>query len=366
MSKIYISLVGGQTAPVYYGIIDSLPDQVILIHSEQSEGEALRIKNEIKIAVELCKLNPVNLQKIFPAVEKLAARFRESEFITINISSGLKPWSLAFFSVFGQMKNVVIEYIDQNNKVWNFTDRKNHSVNFDMDAQFRLYGNPLKNYECFSDYTDADRSVTEKIKEMRKFNPKDFNDLTMQMAKKPKETSQTLLSGSHLTWFTKEKEFEFVLKKKETIKQVVLKSPHARKLLFNAGWFEYEIALILSRWEHAKEIRLNCIFPAKNKSAKNEIDIIVDTGAKLLFVECKTQIKNITDIDKFHSAVKNYGGLGSKALFITDALMDETAKEKCQDSNILTFSLQNKMLGAAPEKMLFMLLNSELFNINTK
>jgi hypothetical protein len=46
--------------------------------------------------------------------------------------------------------------------------------------------------------------------------------------------------------------------------------------------------------------------------------------------------------------------------------MDETAKEKCQDCNILTFSLQHKMLGVAPEKMLFMLLNSELFNINTK
>ncbi|MDR1895468.1 MAG: DUF6293 family protein [Prevotellaceae bacterium] len=366
MSKIHISLVGGQTAPVYHGIIDSLPDQVILIHSEQSEKEALRIKNEIPIAAELCKLDPVDLQQIFSAVEKLAARFRESESITVNISSGPKPWSVAFYSVFSQMKNAVIEYIDQNNKVWSFTDRKNHSVNFDMDAQFRLYGNPLKNYKCFSDYTDADRSVVEKIREMRNFNFKDFNDLTMQMAKKPNETSQTLPSGSHLTWFTKEKEFEFVLKKKGTIKKEVLKSPQVRQLLFNTGWFEYEIALILSQWEHAKEIRLNCMFPAKNKSAKNEIDIIVDTGAKLLFVECKTQIKNITDIDKFHSAVKNYGGLGSKALFITDAVMDETAKEKCQDSSILTFSLQNKMLGVDPEKMLFMLLNSELFNINTK
>jgi hypothetical protein len=235
-----------------------------------------------------------------------------------------------------------------------------------MDAQFRLYGNPLKNYKCFSDYTDSDRFVIEKIKGMRDFNPKDFNYLTMQMAKKPNEISQTLPSGSYLTWSPKEKEFEFVLKKKETIKRIELKSPHIRNLLLNAGWFEYEVALILSRWEHAKEIRMNCIFPAKNKSTKNEIDIIVNTGAKLLFVECKTQIKNITDIDKFHSAVKNYGGLGSKALFITDAVMDETPKEKCKDSNILTFSLHDKMLGAAPGKMLFILLNSELFNINIK
>ncbi|MDR1983549.1 MAG: DUF1887 family protein, partial [Prevotellaceae bacterium] len=356
MSKIHVSLVGGQTAPVYSGIIDSQPDQVILIHSEQSEEEALRIKNEIEIAVELCKLDPVDLQQIFSAVEKLAVRFRDSESITVNISSGLKPWSLAFYSVFGQMKNAVIEYIDQNNKIWNFTDRKNHSVNFDMDAQFRLYGNPLENYQCFSDYTEADRSMMEKIKEMRKFNPKDFNYLTMQMASNPNEISQTLPSGSRLTWFPQEKEIEFVLTRRGTSKRVLLKSPHARNLLFYAGWFEYEIALLLSRWEHAKEIRLNCIFPAKNKSAKNEIDIIVDTGAKLLFVECKTQIRNITDIDKFHSAVKNYGGLGSKALFVTDALMDETAKEKCQDCNILTFSLQHKMLGVAPQKMLFMLL----------
>ena len=74
---------------------------------------------------------------------------------------------------------------------------------------------------------------------------------------------------------------------------------------------------MLSSWEYAKEIIMNANFPYKNNNPKNEIDIIVNTGNRLLFVECKTQINDITDIDKFRTAVKNYGGMGCKALFIT-------------------------------------------------
>jgi len=42
MAKVNISLVGGQTYPVYLGIAESKPDKVILIHSEKSKGEVER------------------------------------------------------------------------------------------------------------------------------------------------------------------------------------------------------------------------------------------------------------------------------------------------------------------------------------
>lgn len=111
---------------------------------------------------------------------------------------------------------------------------------------------------------------------------------------------------------------------------------------------------------------MNCIFPTKTNSPKNEIDIIIDTGTKLLFVECKTQINSETDIDKFAAAVKVYGGSGSKALFVTDAPMRDKAKEKCNDNGVLSFSLE-KFGGASLSKSpLFELLEKELFNINPK
>jgi hypothetical protein len=73
---------------------------------------------------------------------------------------------------------------------------------------------------------------------------------------------------------------------------------------------------------------------------KNEVDIIVDAGTKLLFVECKTQVKNSTDVDKFASVVRTYGGLGSKALFVTYSPMVPEALEKCVEKGIAVFDCQ--------------------------
>jgi hypothetical protein len=127
---------------------------------------------------------------------------------------------------------------------------------------------------------------------------------------------------------------------------------------------------MLSHWRYAKEIRLNCLFPDRKshnvRFPKNEIDVIVNTGTKLLFVECKTMISTSTDIDKFRTAVKNYGGMGSKALFVTDNMMNDLQKEKCHDSGIIIFSLKDPAFGPNKEQELFKLLESELFNINTK
>jgi hypothetical protein len=101
-------------------------------------------------------------------------------------------------------------------------------------------------------------------------------------------------------------------------------SKHSFNLVMNSGWFEYKVAKLLEGWSRAQEIWMNVVFPYKpgkdgTRKSKNEIDVIVHTGKKLLFVECKTSVFDKTDIDKFAAAVKNYGGMGSKALFITGA-----------------------------------------------
>ena len=91
---------------------------------------------------------------------------------------------------------------------------------------------------------------------------------------------------------------------------------------------------------------MNCKFladtngsKAAEKFPKNEIDIIVDTGDKALFVECKTNIHNTTDIDKFNTAVRNYGGSGSKALFVCLNKFKENAIQKFADcGNVLSWS----------------------------
>lgn len=363
--KIHITLVGGQPAPVYNGIIATQPDKVVFIYSDNSQEIAARISDEINIPSERRLFDPIELSDIEDKVVQCAENYKDDE-ISVNISSGTKPWAFYFAKVFGQMPNATIFYVDQNNFLWNFTDKSSHKMKFDMDAQFRLLGNPLNNFTSFENIADDDKQVVETIIKLFDLSAKSGNmfRLVDEARKNQHLTEFMLRNGSSMRWVKESKQFEInLIESKNTI---YLKSKHVRDLLLKTAWFEYKVAELISHWDKTEIIRMNCVFPYKDSAAKNEIDVLVKAGSKLLFVECKTQIEDNTDIDKFASAVRNYGGMSSKALFVTNSKMSEKTKEKCKDNNILTFSLQDDHLGLSNDKALALLLDSELFNINTK
>ncbi|HBK28451.1 MAG TPA: hypothetical protein DDZ04_00760 [Parabacteroides sp.] len=383
MSKIHIALVGGQPAPVYHGIVATKPDKVVFVYSENSEDVLESLKREINIPIDEQKpLDPTDPMKILMRAKELADKYKNDD-VSLNISSGLKSWSHLFGIVFDKMENAEVVYMDQNNVLWNYkTMTCSDDFDFDMHALFRLYGNPLVNYTPFEQYTEEDIKVMKEVENIRRFNVEVFNKLVTVLNKDKQNKLLSQKSGrfniendsSYVEW-TKKNEGAGVindvveLSLNKTGKNVTRKfvSPHALSLVFNSGWFEYKVALMLSKWDKAKEICLNCRFPSKVGLDKNEVDIIVNTGKKILFVECKTQISSSADIDKFRSVVNGYGGMGSKGLFVTDAKMSEFNDEKCKERNIIPFSIElAKQWSLAPEKALSLLLDSDLFNINTK
>lgn len=382
MAKIHITLVGGQPAPVYHGIVATQPDKVVFIYSESSRDAMEKVRSEIHMAEDKQEpLNTTDPQQIMKRANILAEKYKNDE-VTLNISSGLKSWSHLFGRVFDSMPNASVVYMDQNNVLWNYRtmERKADFV-FDMDVLFRLYGNRLENYKRLTDYTEKDLKALDKIKNIRLFNIPDFNKLTATLNDKQKNILCNQNSGkfdlmangsqSYVEWEKTTKDSIgfvriFLARKNGKSQEVTFESENAVDLAFNSGWFEFEVATLLSKWTKAKSIYLNCHFPFKPKVDKNEVDIIVNTGTKILFVECKTQITHTTDIDKFRSVVKGYGGTGSKGLFVTDARMTDVARKKCEEHGLLSFSLQDDHLGMSHEKALALLLDSELFNINTK
>ncbi|MBR4712873.1 MAG: DUF1887 family protein [Paludibacteraceae bacterium] len=380
--KVHITLVGGQPAPVYHGIVATQPDKVVFIYSESSRDVVEKVRSEIHVAEdEQEPLNTTDPQLIMVRAKALAEKYKEDE-VTLNISSGLKSWSHLFGRVFDSMPNASVVYMDQNNVLWNYRTMEHKSdFEFDMDVLFRLYGNRLENYKRLTDYTEEDLKALDKIKNIRLFNVFDFNKLTATLNDKQQNILRNQNSGkfdlmangsqSYVEWEKTTKDSIgfvriFLAKKNGKSQEVTFESENAVDLAFNSGWFEFEIATLLSKWTKAKSVYLNCHFPFKPKVDKNEVDIIVNTGTKTLFVECKTQITHTTDIDKFRSVVKGYGGTGSKGLFVTDARMTDVARKKCEEHGLLSFSLQDDHLGMSHEKALALLLDSELFNINTK
>lgn len=378
MSKVHIALVGGQPTPIYHGIVATQPDKVVFIYSKSTRQVVEKVQSEINIPVDYQEpLDPTDPYKIEQRAEELAKTYQDDE-VTLNISSGLKSWSHLFGRVFEQQPNAAVVYMDQNNVLWNYrTMQATSNFEFDMDVLFRLQGNALTCYVRYSDYTEEDNESLRKLESARWYNCGYFNKLTTLLSKEWKAKVDNQNSGC--LYISEENSVEWekpnfarliLSTKKSGIKEFTIESPHAVSLVFHTHWFEYKIARMLSHWRYAKDIRLNCVFPPqKTKSVqfpKNEVDIIVNTGTKILFVECKTQITNSTDIDKFRTAVKNYGGMGSKALFVTDNVMNDLQKEKCKESSIINFALQDTSYGPNKEQELFQLLEQELSNINTK
>ena len=377
MAHIHISLIGGQSYPVYLGIADLNPDGIILIHSSQSREEAERIQQEIDVPTHLLEFDPVDIQSIYHQLEKNFTRLSSDDIYTVNITGGTKLWSIAFYEYFKRYSNAKLIYIDQNNCVCNLVTLEKYQsvVSFDTDSVLRLNGTKAESYLLYQDYTEADKNCINRIKKLRCHSYEKFNAFSIPNKKWENELKQkklgswSLEDGSQIEWDKETTTIKILLinNKSEKLNDM-LTSPHIFNLFFHTGWFEYEVASLLSTWQYAKEIRMNVKFSYNaERNPKNEIDLIVNTGNRLLFVECKTQISDITDIDKFRTAVKNYGGMACKALFVTDAPMKKTAAEKCEDSGISSFSIRDcNQSFFSIQEMLHLKLEQELFAINKK
>lgn len=374
--SIHITLVGGQLLPVYLGIKAANPDKIIFVFSSQTYSEMLRMEKIIKdeqpnVEIEQRMFEPVEIGDILKSASLLFDSVTDKDNVSVNLTSGTKPWSIILFSLFQPREEVSLIYIDQNCKQWDLRTGKWNQLEFDMDKVFELNDNPLENYTPFSDFSEKDIEAIQDIRKLRKHDYSEFNALTIPTKKSNEQIKRRIGeyktdNGSSIKWNKETDEFSIkIINKKGVEKTQEWISPNIKQIVLNAFWFELEVASMLSEWQQAKDIRMNCMFPYQNKSLKNEIDIIVNTGNKILFVECKTQITSNIDIDKFSSAIKNYAGTGNKGILITDAIMTPETKEKCRDNNILFFSIKEcETEQLDPPQELYQLLDEELLNIN--
>lgn len=387
---VHIALVGGQTMPVYLALGESRADRIVLLYSSSTKSEAEKLEIDLKAErscqIESAEFPPFDFVKLRELADSLLKKYSEWD-IEINLSSGTKPWSIVFAMLAGKYDNVQLLYVDQNSIIYNYTTSQHHLA-APMDggiAQMLRYNQTaIESHTNLNEYTDSDRQILPEVKNLRNssYHGKGsiFNTLTIpgknnkaRFSNNIKDTVIDKESGSKITWDKKyqsangiEQFVELNLAERSGFHKHTFVSPHAFDIITSSGWFEYEVATILKKWASSKEIWLNVIFPYDNKNPKNEIDIIVATEYKMLFVECKTQIFERTDIDKFASAVKNYGGMGSKAIFITQQNMDTQAVEKCDTNKIAHFSLYNAEHQQVGHNILFALLDKLMQISNTR
>ena len=122
--KIHITLVGGQPVPVYLGLKELQPEKIIYICSKSSRKEANTISSHYEnISHEFIELDPVDITEIEAKAKSLYELYINDD-VSINLSSGTKPWSLLFYICFENHKSVDYIYIDQNNYLNNIRTKE--------------------------------------------------------------------------------------------------------------------------------------------------------------------------------------------------------------------------------------------------
>ena len=375
MSKLHIALVGGEPTPVYQGIVYSNPDRVVLIYSKKTKNVAENICSQLPSLRHVIKLkifSDSNLHSMEKSAAQLVSEIPADMEVSVNLSSGLKVWTLVFYNVLHpQLPNAQIFCLGQDGTVFDITaDRSDERVDFDMDAQFRLLGNEISSYTSYADYTSSDIAMLNVVLGwgLSQSYHNVLKELTKAFVDRAKGCDTMPLvvekNGSRLEWNPETRSFSGNLKDQA----INFNSLHAWHILLNTGWFEVYVASLLAQFYPPKDIRLNCVFKTRTDAIKNEVDIIVNAGKRLIFVECKTQVFQSIDVDKFASVVRTYGGLGSKALFVTNTRMKAEAQEKCNDKGITTYYTLHKEINTEQEQKALMkrMLDDLVNSWNTK
>lgn len=366
MKNVHIALVGGQTAPVYCGIIEEDPDLVVLVHSAESADIADKIAKKISQEVLMREIVPFDMKEIEREALFLADNYANDE-VSVNLSGGSKIWMLLFFRIFSSNPCTRLFFIDQNNCLWNLRTNESKKISTSyLSILLSLQGNIPTAYHRISEYDDDDDDVANAIFKIRQSNCPAFTQLTSKLSPDweaqlgNKERGTFNSKRGFVAWDRESQEVDITLYKGCQEKAFHLSSPNVISLVFNSGWFEYYVASLFR--DRYQDILLNCIFGTATGKAKNEVDIIVNTGEKLLFVECKTALFRPTDIDKFHSVVQNYGGNGSKAIFITLDAVSKEGCEKCHDNNIPFYVISAHLHHEKDD--LYRLIDKELMKTN--
>ncbi|MBO4379949.1 MAG: DUF1887 family protein [Muribaculaceae bacterium] len=383
MSKVFITLVGGQAIPAYQGVKYSesfKPDKVVLVHSDSSKEEADRVKIAVKdnygnnVEFDYCMISPIDFGKIKSGAEKIKNKYIDDE-VVVNITGGLKPWSIFFYNVFLSHPKATIVYVSQTNETINLSDNKTRDVKIDPKLRLKLCGVELDTFKnnFFSDYTEEDFNVIKTIEEIRRINLFHFFNLTdvngsveRDISKKySNETPDNQTSDLVYNHAKSSATIDIYNRKNNSRDHYTLKSPHLAQILFNNAWFELKTALAISKIPGVGEIWLNCIFLADKEnpdSALNEIDVIAEFNGRFVCVECKTFPYDTTDIDKFTSAIYNFCGDSAICIFAVNDLPWNPkkksdylrAKNKCKDNNITiyNFSDMHSNLAKVVKKLL--------------
>ncbi|MDL2255254.1 DUF1887 family CARF protein [Parabacteroides sp. OttesenSCG-928-G06] len=348
MIKHQIILLGKDILSIYHGIKEFSPDYIHLLYTEATQGIADTMFPLLPDHIQKCAYltEPYNGNKT-KEVCRIIHREYEGEFV-YHLSEGTKPMALAAFDIARETNSRAFYLTQLGDLVWldNFATSPVKSA-LDNEEIIKLSGNILSNYYDVKDIREDSIQTSRQIKRFIENYPQEHARIMKffgvichrQISRLP----ASKLLPNELRFKIKNGGLLFTQKG-----QILLRTsdPNSIYLYFKASWWETLVAHQVRIWSERKknppEAWQNVLFQtdAENCQSKNEVDVLVNSKQKLIFIECKSGQVTQNDIYKIDGVRETYGGDISRAVLASYYPVENYLAEKCKDLQIHVFAPQ--------------------------
>ena len=345
MKKIQIALVSKETLPVFYMINELLPDEVYLIGTDQSRDSVDRIAKAVAgikdkpIACHCLRTEANDIRDCMRQCDNVHAENGDGCEYCYNLTCGTKLMAIGAL-ICAQKHKAAAVYTDFQSYI-DFEEFNPHPMTrlLDIDTIMALQGQKIKDREVYR--YDAERTkCANKVRDFQRANRKLFH----AMIRFYNDNYNRLPSEyDNRNFYAEEVNGELTIFNND---KVVFHSdyPEARKMFFEGRWWETLVANAVSKWSDGRyEIWTSVRFEPKDKRSsndKNEIDVLVNIGNALLFIECKSGAFGQDNIYKLSSVYKTYGSYKSQSVIISywSGAIRPDLEEKAKEENVQLFA----------------------------
>lgn len=335
--KHQITLIGGQILPVYLGITEKKPDIIHVLYSKDSKDQFSLLKNVlVGKQIKSYQIDPFDYESIKTKTEEIIFENSNDDF-ELNITGGTKIMAIACQQVFNDLKFPIF-YIDQKHVLFDITDKKTTVIKpkITIDTFLKITGHSKYQLGSLTDFSNDEISLAEYV--LKHIESGWYWQAHGLLYKKGKYVRVNQLNFSHknltLNWDSK------VIQITNGTDVKSFSTKRGLDILFTGLWWEILIGKAVSKWSHTFEFKMNLRIKSKvsEQQDKNEIDIVLNTGKNLIFIECKAGDVTQDDINKIKAVADLYGGISSRSILVARKKPTATIIEKCMELGIDVFS----------------------------
>ncbi len=362
--KILISLVSKEVLPAYYSIAEFKPDKIYLIGTSETIAGMNRIAKVAGSDGYTVFTREVKAYDIEGCVNICEAIHKENgvdcEYI-YNLTLGTKLMAFGAMKC-AQSNNARMVYTTPGECIGiNPLGRSPLLCKLTFEQMFELQGQILKEHEEYE--YDAERTKCAEDAKAFVTNHK-YRKAFSRIRKEYEIVKQNEEA------FDEYEDTRICLTNRKNYLSIeydgteVFHSdyPQAEMILFEGRWWETFVANATAKWSGGKyDIWTSVIFEPKqrtfyrnmdeSKNVKNEIDVLVNLGTTMLFIECKSGNVTRDNIRTLNDARQTYGSYQSKAVIVSLYALSEEVKEKAKECNIDVIVAKDGNLSCLPKEL---------------